>query len=330
MRLWDIASGECRFREILHGTQRKNFPEKVSFLPDGKGIALLGSDGRVRIRSISSGEERWVMDFPGATATGFAMSSDGSVIAIAGVRQNGTPRFGQYAEPVDTEIVVVQTQTGAIISRVAGQFWEPVMSFSPDGRFLSVRTISNGLRVWDVSESETSPQLVLALDIESLIEFFPKGRYAVTAGADNYANIWDLTKFDEGADVADDMESINGVAFGPDGGLAVSHRDSSAPENYWRSWGDRIPDQAMDQWRDRASAFQRVFQAESGTSELLIRRRGDGTPIAWLPLSVKDLQEHPFAHIWAGIQGGHLVVFELSDNSDTETKYGPDDTIHCA
>jgi WD40 repeat protein len=324
MRLWDIASGECLLSENLRYEERQNHTAVMSFLAEGEGIVLLGRDGGLRIRNISFAEERREIDLQGLTPMGLAVSSDGSVIAISGVGQD-------WKSGGDTDIVVVRTDTGAITSRVAGQFWEPNMKLSRDGRFLSATTLSaNGLRVWDLSATTPSPHLILALNHEPCIDFFSNCRQAVTAGTkDNYASIWDLTRRDEGTLVTDDEKQIKGVAFGPDGRLAVSDCDKSAPERWWSGWAAHIPDQAMDLWFDRALEFHRLFRAEPGRSELMICRRDGRTPVAWLPLSVDNIQEHPFAHIWAGIQNGQLVVAELSKLSDTETKYCSENLIHC-
>jgi len=78
--VWDLNSGRCEqgFGELL-GTSR------IAFALDGKSLATADCDGKIRLRNVSTGRERFSLDSPVNWIQGLGFSPDGRTLAAVGV-----------------------------------------------------------------------------------------------------------------------------------------------------------------------------------------------------------------------------------------------------
>ncbi|MDZ7932133.1 hypothetical protein [Rhodococcus sp. NPDC076796] len=187
--------------------------------PSGSIVATAGSDGHVRIWSLTDGHTR-LGEIVSRDSLVLTFDPRGRFLAVGGYFGVELWDVSDPATPVmlsDMDVTGVQS-----------------LSFSPDGRFLLVGTEGEGLPLLDVAEP-TLPRTIGELSqpgSPSATEFSPDGRFLVTAGAGRAMRLWDATRL-AGISVAQAVPLIDipsdgstytwrQLAFSPDGTTLIA------------------------------------------------------------------------------------------------------------
>jgi WD40 repeat protein len=247
LMLWDVATG----RELRTLLRRSNDVSSVALTPDGK-VALSGGDA-VRLWDVATGRElRSFGKISGHRVSDIAISPDGKTIASssgtvepiklwdAGTGQElrtlaGHPGgilsivFSPDGKTLasggsDKLIKLWDAATGREVRSIAGhEKYIRALAFTPDGRALVSTSGDKTVKLWDVStgrELRTFEGASLSLAV-SAVAFSPDGERMATSD-ENVIKLWD---FDAGRallTLAGRAETVNSVAFSPDGKMFAS------------------------------------------------------------------------------------------------------------
>ncbi|QKD83223.1 hypothetical protein HPC62_14385 [Thermoleptolyngbya sichuanensis A183] len=192
--------------------------QQLAFSPDNRLLLGLGSDDRVRLWRVESGELVAALEgHQGAIPVGIA-----SRIATARFSPDSTRIVTAGA---DHTAIVWDAQTGrrqGILSHTA-----PLTSasFSPDGLSLVTTTRDGTVRISDATTGD--PRMVLSGHQGPVLDaqFSPDGRSLVTAGSDGTARLWNPHTGTEQAQLRPATESpvtIQRVFFTPDGSYVAT------------------------------------------------------------------------------------------------------------
>jgi WD40 repeat protein len=184
----------------------------LAFSPDGKTLAVGGYQevllwdlaNATLVKRIGVGQ---IGDFVHAVA----FRNNGQWLAVA----EGTP-YGPGA------VKVFDVTSG----QPALTFQEPkdavfVVTFSPDGKLLAAGGADRVARVWSVDENKLACELTGHNDWILGASFSADGKFLVTSSADRSAQVWEVGTWKLVAKL-DQMEPVNGVAFGPNAELVAA------------------------------------------------------------------------------------------------------------
>ena len=187
LQLWHIESGRLERRFYGHS----DIVTEVRFSPDGTHIVSASWDGTVRIWDTATGIEQQRFDGHDDRALAAAFTPDGEYVLV------GTGNVGNnIPDPADdraasASVWVWDLLDRAEVMRLSGHNdWVWAAAVSPDGRYAA--TGSGAL----------TP---------------PTGR-----GADNTVRVWNLANGREARRMGGHTDTVNSVAFSPDGALVAS------------------------------------------------------------------------------------------------------------
>jgi WD40 repeat protein len=183
----------------------------LAFSPDGKTLAMGGyqevllwdlANAKLAKR-IGVGQ---IADF----VRSVAFRNNGQWLAVA----EGTP-YGPGA------VKVFDVNSG----QPALAFQEPqdavfAVMFSPDGKLLAAGGVDHVVRVWSVDENKLAGELKGHTDWVLGVSFSADGKFLGTSSADRTAQVWEVGTWKLVAKL-DQMEAVNGVAFGPNAELVA-------------------------------------------------------------------------------------------------------------
>lgn len=95
------------------------------------------------------------------------------------------------------------------------------VAFSPDGKLLAAGGADNVARVWSIDENKLAAELKGHNDWILSVSFSADGKFLATSGADRSAQVWEVGTWKQVAKL-DQMEPVNGVAFGPNAELVAA------------------------------------------------------------------------------------------------------------
>jgi len=248
VRLWNVASGESR---VLHGMKGRIV---LDFSPDGRWLAVGGSDGVVTILAVALDTGPVLPGTP-SPFTHLSLSPDGQRLIAVGKRSE--PRlwnvkarteiplgllrggFGLCAFSPDGSTLAVAGSAGVYLLDPEGKrlrvlggeaLHVSAIAFSPDGRTLAAGSSGSTITLWDVqtgSERVFSGhgKLVLSLD------FSPDGRHLASSGLDKEVRVWEVAT-GQSRLLGTHEEIVYNVVFSPDG----RHVASGSTDGSLRLW----------------------------------------------------------------------------------------------
>ncbi len=201
------------------GTMRlRHAQADIVFSKDGKQLISCGCGGEVRIWDVATGKLLWSQRLawkPGEAheLAMIALSPDGATAAA----WNGQ------------NVYIYDTHTGAErgripVSATLNFSWEPLLSFSPDGKLLVVRVPypeKLAAQIWDVVEVKKR-QTLRSRDLElDAVAFTPDGKRLLGRDGDELF-LWDVRSGAEIVNRGDQpVPRARGLAFAPDGKTVV-------------------------------------------------------------------------------------------------------------
>ncbi|MEJ2302091.1 MAG: protein kinase [Anaerolineales bacterium] len=224
--IWDPATGRhIRTFSDAHFTQPQNAIEYsilgtriapgVAFSPDGKQLAVAGSDRNVIVWDMDTGQEVLTLKGHSGDVNHIAYSPDGMLIATAS--EDSTAR-------------IWDTVSGEVLWTISDhtEFVQHVV-FSPDGTRLVTTSSIGEVFVWDVDARERVATLSGHSDNVTYASFSPDGANLATASGDGRVKVWKVGTWKEIMNLSGHTNIINSVVYSQDGkSLVTASADGSA------------------------------------------------------------------------------------------------------
>ena len=262
--LWDIATG----KEVRAFVGHRNPVQDIAFSPDGRRLLSGGRERNVRLWDVATGRE--VRSFTGhsADAYGVAYSPDGRW-ALSGSLDRTAKLWA--VEPAQ--------EVRAFAGHTAGV---NAVRFTSDGRLAVSAGRDGTVRVWDVATGHELRRFTLGGDVTSLslpadgksvlvtrystfkllsletgqellsipgkyfqVAISPDGRRALTGCyvGGGQLTLWDVATGEKLREMSDDtVQTVNGIAFLPDGKQAITASGDSAVILWDLDTGQRVRD----------------------------------------------------------------------------------------
>jgi serine/threonine protein kinase len=219
LKLWSAADR----RELLayhHGSGIRG----VATSPDGKTVAVGGTDQHVELIDVDSGKVRLTLTGHGSTVVALAFRPDGAELATSDT--GGTVKFWDVAtgaermsfagDPLGVRSLAFAPDGATLAAACSGdravRLWdvEPWreravlqghtggvlrVTFSPDGRRLASSSRDGTIRLWDpATEALLAVQPAHNGSVWALA-FAPDGRTLASAGEDKRVRLWDVAGY---------------------------------------------------------------------------------------------------------------------------------------
>jgi WD40 repeat protein len=175
IRRWDVAGGTAKeaFRV------RMGAGTFVAFTGDGKTVASVGDDGKVKVWDVASGREKHTLKGQAGGKLGaVAFSPDGKTLATGS--GDGTLTLWDVADGKEKH--TLKGHTGAI----------SLLRFSGDGKTLASAGADHLIRLWDVAGGQAKATLCGHLGVTA-VAFSGDGKALASGGQDGAIKLWDLT-----------------------------------------------------------------------------------------------------------------------------------------
>ncbi|MDQ7808647.1 hypothetical protein Q5425_33355 [Amycolatopsis sp. A133] len=202
---------DSRMRAKVVSGQQQVFG--VAYSADGRRVAGSGADGTVRVwamgdRDEFAGEPRVLRGHTGY-AWSPVISADGRYLAACGV--DGLVTVWDLTTDA---LPLVLRGHGGVVSAVA---------FSPDGRLVAGAGDDGTVRVWDRTSGNPDPVRALPLGggAAQAVAFSPDGGHLATGG-DGPVIVWNLADSAPPAVLSGHENTVESVAYSPDGRLLAS------------------------------------------------------------------------------------------------------------
>jgi WD40 repeat protein len=195
VRLWDLAQSPPKERAALKLKELNVQVQSLSFTPDTRALAVLGSDKKIHVWDIHEKEprERTPLNTLSDQPQVIGFSPDGKLLLELGAR-DGRATIGDWAAPHPQVRLMLGGPTGSGVNHVVYS-----VAFSPDGTQVAVGGHGpEPLAVWDVAGGKRTRFWVFPGDVLA-VAFAPDGRHLFTANANGTVYILRLRTFTEPA-----------------------------------------------------------------------------------------------------------------------------------
>jgi WD40 repeat protein len=250
--LWILAAGTALAQDRVISSEAD--VHAVAFAPDGKVLAGLCTDNKLRQWDLRTGAVRktfaWTKDespaaFP-LEGDVFATSSHGGIISLRGLEnweelrrvQGPERRVRSVALSADRKLVAGSTRVAGNGREETMRLWDgggkerfavpgglggtSALAISPDGSILAAGSYDTNVRAWTTRNGELL-RLIEDLPVAMFaLAFTPDGRFLAAAGADRTVYFWDTKTWKLARKLTGQPEMISSMAFSPDGRLLAT------------------------------------------------------------------------------------------------------------
>ncbi|MCP4696951.1 MAG: TIR domain-containing protein [Gammaproteobacteria bacterium] len=204
VKLWDLASGECR--AALQGHDDK--VNAVAITLDGQRVLSASNDKTIRVWDAHSGKELAVWRGHEAPVLAVTVSPDGQR-ALSGCSDDSLKLW----HTADGECLCTFSSHSIAVWCVA---------ISPDGKQALSGSHDNTLKLWDLDSGDCLATLEGHSDIVYSVVFTPDGHRALSGSDDKTIKLWDLDTAACVGTFEGHQGSIDSIALFPDGVLLAS------------------------------------------------------------------------------------------------------------
>jgi hypothetical protein len=224
-RLWDGASGKTKGEPIPFA----GATTAVAFSPDGRTIAIGGTDSDVRKGSVQLADAATgrVLGPPfllPSMVWGLALSPDGTTLLTGCGDEDG-----EYGDVRRWDV-----RTGREVgSPLRHRGKVAALAYSPDGRRFASGSRDGTARLWDAATGEPAGPPMAHPGEVNKVAFSPDGRLVATAGDDGRVRFWSAATARPVGTPLGHAGPVNSVVFTPDGTTLITGGDDRRVR-FWR------------------------------------------------------------------------------------------------
>ncbi|MFV2066941.1 MAG: WD40 repeat domain-containing protein, partial [Pirellulales bacterium] len=211
LRIWD------RSRRVETAVQRgMKVLGDLAFSPDGRHLAFVGSDSSVDQLTVDTLEQSRHFSGPPGNYGRVAFHPDGKT--LASTHGHGSIRLWDSTAGTYRDLVLSVEQDATLID----------VLFSPDGQTLAVRDYNNKTLILYDMKSDAVRKVLTECD--EAMAFTGDSAHLATGCRDRTVRIWDVHSGQLLRTIAGHNQSLQAVAFSPDGSVLASAPSQRTPD----------------------------------------------------------------------------------------------------
>ncbi|KAF4448098.1 WD domain-containing [Fusarium albosuccineum] len=204
-RVWDYITGSERFR--FQDSERTH---SVSFSADGRKVASGLHGGSIRVRDLAKGNE-------------IELNSDPSLLVIA-FSPTVSSTLASASFYGKLRIWNVDGEREVSVRDIDGEYIQPVLAFSHDGRFVATVSGNTLVTLWSVEQAEPERTFDVHKPVWTVV-FSPDGK-TVIVGSSEGTSHWDIASLERRSfemDLYHYGVSVQSIAVCPTDGKKVAY-----------------------------------------------------------------------------------------------------------